>query len=103
MPAPTKKDPNAYECWPVKKPVMYTVRRSTLSKHAAVSDSDGGGRDKIMHLAHTKHTPHTQTTHTTHTHTLQLSAYGKVENADEAGMMSEIMQRGPITCGISGE
>ena len=31
----------------------------------------------------------------------QLTAYGKVDNADEAGMMSEIMQRGPITCGVA--
>ncbi|GBF97326.1 cathepsin Z [Raphidocelis subcapitata] len=54
MPAPTKKDPDAYECWPVKKPVLYT-----------------------------------------------LTAYGKVDHADEAGMMSEIMQRGPVTCGIA--
>lgn len=26
MPKATKKDPDAYECWPVKKPVLYTVR-----------------------------------------------------------------------------
>lgn len=25
MPAPTKKDPDAFECWPIKKPVLYTV------------------------------------------------------------------------------
>lgn len=54
-------------------------------------------------ILHTQNTHHIHKPHTPHTHTLQLSAYGKVENADEAGMMSEIMQRGPITCGISGE
>lgn len=31
----------------------------------------------------------------------QLTSYGKVDNADEAGMMAEIMQRGPITCGVA--
>lgn len=31
----------------------------------------------------------------------QLKSYGKVDNADEAGMMSEILARGPITCGIA--
>ncbi|KAI8476356.1 MAG: hypothetical protein J3K34DRAFT_256855 [Monoraphidium minutum] len=54
MPKPTKKDPDAFECWPIKKPVMYTLTR-----------------------------------------------YGKLEQGDEAGMMSEILARGPLTCGIA--
>jgi hypothetical protein len=31
----------------------------------------------------------------------QLTAYGKLDKADEAGMMSEIMAKGPITCGVA--
>lgn len=31
----------------------------------------------------------------------QLSRYGKLDKADEAGMMTEIFERGPITCGVS--
>ena len=31
----------------------------------------------------------------------KLESYGKVENADEAGMMSEIYERGPIVCSIA--
>lgn len=27
MPKPTKEDPDAFECWPIKRPVLYTVSR----------------------------------------------------------------------------
>jgi hypothetical protein len=44
MPKPTKKDPDAYECWPVKKPVMYTVRmRCALAVAVMCCVVVGGG------------------------------------------------------------
>jgi len=45
MPAPTKKDPDAYECWPVKKPVMYTVRAVAA---AAAADDDDDDDDAVL-------------------------------------------------------